>query len=208
MLGGLFGSKPVDPSTVTASAAQKTHGPYSLQIKVDEGIINGKRIVTPTLFVKTSQGEVEGLNIDEFLDDIADSYESRLKEKNAANATARNKAITANTAAKKAKAEAEAKAAQDKVDAEEKAKILKYLKERRITPTTTLLSKKISDEDKTRYEIEKHRNETVKPAGPKPLAGPPTGPAGPTGPIAPPPQSGGRTRKNRNRKNRSRKNRY
>jgi len=211
MLGGLFGSKPVDPSTVTASATEKSHGPFTLQVLVDETVVDGKRAVKPTLFLQTSQGDVEASNVEELMTNIKLQYSKRLQEKNAANATAKNKAIAANTAAKKAKAEAEAKAAkakadaeakalQDKVDAEEKAKILKYLKERRITPTTAFLSKKISENDKMRYNAEIHKNQTVKPAGPKL-------PVSLADPVAPP-QSGGRTRKNRNRKNRSRRNRY
>ena len=202
MLGGLFGSKPVDPSTVSASATKKSHGPYTLQVFVDENMVDGKRAVKPTLFLQTSQGDVEASNVEELMTNIKLQYSKRLQEKNAANATARNKAITANTAAKKAKADAQAKAEQDKADAEEKTKILKFLKERRITPTTSFLSKKISENDKKRYNSEIYRNSTTKPAGPKPLAGPLAGP------IGPPPQGGGRTRKNRNRKNKSRKNRH
>ena len=204
MLGGLFGSKPVDPTKVTASATEKSHGPFTLQVLVDETVVEGKRTVKPTLFLQTSKGDAEGSNIEELMNNIKLVYEQRLRQKNAANATAKNRAVAANTAAKKAKANADAKVIQDKADAEEKAKILKYLKDRRITPTTTFLSKKISENDKKRYNSEVLRNTAVKPAGPRP-AGP-----NPARPNPPPsvPQAGGRTRKNRNRKNKTRKNRH
>ena len=108
MLGGLFGSKPVDPTKVTASATEKSHGPFTLQVLVDETVVEGKRTVKPTLFLQTSKGDAEGSNIEDLMNNIKLVYDKRLKEKNAANVTARNRAVAANTAAKKAKANAEA----------------------------------------------------------------------------------------------------
>lgn len=108
MLGGLFGSKPVDPTKVTASATEKSHGPFTLQVLVDETVVEGKRAVKPTLFLQTSKGDAEGSSIEELMNNIKLVYDKRLKEKNAANVTARNRAVAANTAAKKAKANAEA----------------------------------------------------------------------------------------------------
>lgn len=108
MLGGLFGSKPVDPTKVTASATEKSHGPFTLQVLVDETVVEGKRTVKPTLFLQTSKGDAEGSNIEDLMNNIKLVYDKRLKEKNATNVTARNRAVAANTAAKKAKANAEA----------------------------------------------------------------------------------------------------
>jgi hypothetical protein len=219
MLGGLFGSKPVDPSKTTAPAANngtvdaKVHGPFPVSIELYEYFRNdGKRDMkvgyTTTIAKKDAKLgrwthiDVDAFTTDELTTKVKDAYKDRLEYKNSVNAAAKKAKAEADAKAAKAKADAQAKAEQDKADAEEKIKILKFLKERRITPTTSFLSKKISENDKKQYNSEIYRNSTTKPAGPKPLAGPLAGP------IGPPPQGGGKTRKNRNRKNKSRKNRH
>lgn len=183
MLGGLFGAKaPADPTTVTAHARETDHGPFPVSIYLDETVEDGKRIIKAVFATTTTKGYAEADTADELLTAAEDAYKGRLAQKNAENAAAKSNAIAANAAAKTAKAEANAKAAaaraaaeakalQDKADADEKARILGYLKERRIKTTTGLLSKKISENDKKRYNIEVYRNSTVKPPGPNPHAG-------------------------------------
>jgi hypothetical protein len=183
MLGGLFGSKEVvDPTTVRAHATETDHGPFPVSIYLEEAVENGVRGIKAVYSTTTTKGYVEADTADDLLTAAEDAYKGRLAQKNAENAAARSSAIAANAAAKTARAEANAKAAaakaaaeakalQDKADSEERTKILDYLKERRIKTTTGLLSKKISENDKKRYNIEVYRNSTVKPPGPNPHAG-------------------------------------
>jgi hypothetical protein len=245
MLGGLFGSKtPVDPTTVTAHAKETEHGPFPVSIYLEEAVEDGTRGIKAVFAATTTKGYVEADTADDLLTAAEDAYKGRLAQKNAENAAAKSAAIAANAAAKTAKAEANAKAAaakaaaeakalQDKADSEEKDKILTYLKQHRIKSTTGLLSKKISENDKKRYNIEVYRNSTVKPPGPNPhaaeaapVAAPVNVPVGRTeNPMVPggtfgsrplprfgtgnyKPYKGGRSRRNKNRKNKTRRNKH
>jgi hypothetical protein len=161
MLGGLLGSKtPVDPTKVTAHAAEKVHGPFPVSVTLKEFIDSdsGKRTVGAAFTATTSKGEASGITDSDFLDSAEALYKGRLKEKNKANAAARSAAIAAKAAANKARANAEAKIALNKADAEEKARVLGYLKNKKIISSTGMLSRKLSNNDRKRYNMEMLRN--------------------------------------------------
>ena len=74
------------PGTATVSNAEKTHGPFPVQLKLTETTnANGVREVEPMLFCKTSKGEAFGENIESLFSDLIEVYSARLKEKTEAN---------------------------------------------------------------------------------------------------------------------------
>ena len=107
-LGGLF--KPtgqVKASEVTAHAKEKIHGPFPLQIELEEKVNDrGERVMLAYFVSPTTKGTAAGLSPKELLDDVKILYEQRLQEKSANNAAAREKAAANKVAANKASADA------------------------------------------------------------------------------------------------------
>ena len=170
MLGGLFGSKPVDPTKVTASAAEKVHGPYPLELILNESVVNGARVVTPNLSVKTSKGLAKGSNLEELMKNATNVYADRLKVKNAANTTAKQQVLNAKIAlnkaaanakaasikasanALKAKVEKEAAIAKKQADKTHMNEVIAYLKGQGFKYKTGLLATVIDPSDQAKYD--------------------------------------------------------
>jgi hypothetical protein len=142
-----------------ASAAEKTHGPFQLKVRLDE-IINddNERVIIPVLHLETTKGTAQGQSVKELFADAQNLYEGRLQEKMAANTAARSSAEKARNNTAAAIAAAAAMAEQTRIAAADQAtkkqkreEVLKFLKDRRYNPETKFLNKDLNPRNLERY---------------------------------------------------------
>ena len=150
----LFSKKPMNnPGTATVSNAEKTHGPFPVQLKLTETTnANGVREVEPMLFCKTSKGEAFGENIESLFSDLIEVYSARLKEKTEANMKekVRQTQIKSNYNAKQAKIAANRNAKQK--EQEHKKEVLQALRnEGRVIRTSSLPFSKLDPANEAVY---------------------------------------------------------
>lgn len=160
-LSRAFGTaSPASPAGMElASAAEKTHGPFQLKVRLDE-IINddNERVVIPLLHLETTKGTAQGRSVKELFADAQNLYEGRLQEKMAANTAARSTAEKARNNTAAAIAAAAAMAEQTRIAAEDKAtkkqkreEVLAFLKSRRYNPETKFLNKELNPRNLEKY---------------------------------------------------------
>ena len=142
-----------------ASAAEKSHGPFQLKVRLDE-IINddNERVVIPLLHLETTKGTAQGRSVKELFADAQNLYEDRLQEKMAANTAVRASAEKARNNAAAAIAAAAAMAEQTRIAAADQAtkkqkreEVLKFLKDRRYNPETKFLNKELNPRNLEKY---------------------------------------------------------
>jgi regulator of protease activity HflC (stomatin/prohibitin superfamily) len=149
-----FSKKPMNnPATATASNAEKTHGPFPVQLQITETTnANGVREVEPMLICKTSKGEAVGEDVESLFSDVIEVYSARLKEKMEANTKerARQTQIKSNYNAKQAKIAANRNA--KKKEEEHKKEVLQALRnEGRVIRTSSLPFSKLDPANEAVY---------------------------------------------------------
>ena len=143
-LSKVFGSgSPSSPAGMElASAAEKTHGPFQLKVRLDEIINdNNEREISPLLHLETTKGTAQGRTVKELFIDAQNLYEGRLQEKMSANTAARSSAQKARNNA----AAAAAAAANEADRIQKKEEVLAYLRSKRYTPLTGSQKKDLLD---------------------------------------------------------------
>jgi len=153
-----------------ASAAEKTHGPFQLKVRLDEIINdNNEREISPLLHLETTKGTAQGQTLKELFADAQNLYEGRLQEKMSANTAARSSAQKARNNAAAAEAAAAAMAEQTRIAAANQAtkkqkreEVLAFLKARRYIPETGYLNKELNPRNLEKY-IELKKFNAIKP---------------------------------------------
>ena len=171
-LSKVFGSgSPSSPAGMElASAAEKTHGPFQLKVRLDEIINdNNEREISPLLHLETTKGTAQGRTVKELFIDAQNLYEGRLQEKMSANTAARSSAQKVRNNAAAAEAAATAMAEQTRIAAADKATkdqtkkdVLAFLKARRYNPETGFLNKDLNPRNLEKY-IELKKFNAIKP---------------------------------------------